>query len=272
MSRITERFRTLNAEGQTGLITYLPVGYPTLAETPALVRAAIAGGASIVELGVPFSDPLADGVTIQRATNTALEQGTSMTDCIETVRELRAGGVDTPLILMGYYNTYLSYGLDRFCAEASTAGADGLIAVDLPPEEADALLAAARLQGLDLVFFLAPTSTDDRMANVAAIASGFIYCVSLAGVTGARTALPEHLPDFLAQVRKHTPLPLAVGFGIAGKDHVAEVGRIAEAAVVGSALIDMIDRAPAGERAAAVERFVAELAAGTAVSASEQGR
>ena len=173
---------------------------------------------------------------------------------------------------MGYYNTYLSYGLDRFCAEASTAGADGLIAVDLPPEEADALLAAARLRGLDIVFFLAPTSTDDRMANVAAIASGFIYCVSLAGVTGARAALPEQLPDFLARVRKHTPLPLAVGFGIAAKEHVAEVGRIAEAAVVGSALIDMIDSAPAGERAAAVERFVAELAAGTAVSASEQGR
>ncbi len=259
MGRIESTFEQLKRDGRTGLVMYLSVGFPNLAETPALVEAAIAGGASIIELGVPFSDPLADGATIQRANQVALEHGVTMTDCIALARQLRAHGVTTPLVLMGYYNTWLNYGLERWCADAAAAGVDGAIIVDLPPEEAAAALAATRAKSLDLVFLLAPTSGDERIAAVGKLASGFIYCVSLAGVTGARSELPATLPEFLATVRRHTTLPLAVGFGISQAEHVTAVGKLAEAAVVGSALTQVIEQAPEGGRAAAVRAFVAGL-------------
>ncbi len=259
MGRIETAFQQLKAAGHTGLIAYVTVGFPTLAETAGLVQAALAGGATIIELGVPFSDPLADGATHQRAMGVALEQGVSMKDCLEVAAALRKDGVSAPLLLMGYYNTWLSYGLERWCADAATAGIDGAIVVDLPPEEATKLHEFAHAKGLDMVFLLAPTSTDDRIEEVGKHAGGFVYCVSLTGVTGARAALPDYLPEFLARVRRHTTLPLAVGFGISQRDHVQSVGRVAEAAVVGSALTTVIEQAQPGERTAAVRAFVAEL-------------
>ncbi|MEK7214560.1 MAG: tryptophan synthase subunit alpha [Chloroflexota bacterium] len=258
--RIEACFAQLRAEGRTGVIPYVPVGFPTLAETPALARAAIEGGACLLELGVPFSDPLADGATIQRASGVALEQGVGMADCLEVARALRVQGAgETPLVFMGYYNTFLSYGLDRFCRDAAAAGVDGMIVVDMPPEEAAAFLAAAHANGLHLIFLLAPTSTTDRERRVAAVAGGFIYCVSLAGVTGARSRLPDYLPDFIAGIRRQTPLPLAIGFGISQRAHVEAVGELAEAAVIGSALVDLIERTGPGQRPAAVRAFVADL-------------
>ena len=258
--RIEACFARLLAEGRTGVIPYLPVGFPTLAETPALARAAIEGGAGLLELGVPFSDPLADGATIQRASGVALEQGVRMSDGLAVARTLRAAGVqDTPLLLMGYYNTFLSYGLDRFCRDAAAAGVDGMIVVDLPPEESAAFLAPAQAHGLHLIFLLAPTSTAERVERVAAVAGGFVYCVSLAGVTGARSQLPDYLPDFIAGIRRHTPLPLAIGFGISQRAHVEAVGKLAEAAVIGSALVELIERSEPGQRPDAVRRFVADL-------------
>ena len=259
MGRITAEFERLKAAGKTGLVMYVTVGFPNLAETPALVQAAIAGGADIIELGVPFSDPLADGATNQRANQAALENGVTMDDCLKTAAGLRQAGVTVPLVLMGYYNTWSNYGVERWCETAAAAGVDGAIVVDLPPEEAQPLLASAKANGLDVVFLLAPTSNDDRIERVAKLASGFVYCVSLAGVTGARTSLPETLPAFLQRVRAHTTLPLAVGFGISQADHVAQVGKIAEAAVVGSALTSVIEQAAPGQGPAAVQAFVQGL-------------
>ncbi len=267
MGRITDCFDKLSAEGRTGLVPYLTVGYPTLAETPDLVAAAVAGGACMVELGVPFSDPLADGATIQRAGAAALNQGVHLSDSLLVTKALRAKGVTVPLLFMGYYNTFLSFGLPAFCQQAKEAGADGVICVDLPPEEAEPFLSAAASQGLNLIFLLAPTSTDERLRRVAEVAQGFIYCVSLAGVTGARTQLREGLPDFIARVREHTKLPLAVGFGISTPEHVAAVGELVETAVVGSALIDVIDKSAPGERPEAVQAFVATLAGATPAKA-----
>lgn len=257
--RIAASFARLKAQGRTGLIAYLTVGYPSLAETPALAAALLQGGASLLELGVPFSDPLADGATIQRASVAALRQGVGMAQCLEVAQGLRKAWPGVPLILMGYYNTFLSYGLEPFCADGARAGLDGVIAVDLPPEEAGAFLEHSQPAGLDLVFLLAPTSTEERIRTVAAHAQGFIYCVSVTGVTGARARLPPQLPRFLARVRAHTSLPLAVGFGIARREHVTAVGRHADAAVVGSALLDVIDQSPPEGRVPALRGFIAEL-------------
>ena len=269
MGRIEECFEQLRSLGRTGLIPYVTVGYPTLPETVELVAAMVDGGACGVELGIPFSDPMADGATVQRASGVALENGVGMADCIRTAAAIRARGVSVPLIFMGYYNTFLSYGLTAFCRDAKEAGVDGVICVDLPPDEATEFLAAAEVVGLDLIFLLAPTSTDQRIGSVGAAAKGFIYCVSLAGVTGARNELPAYLPTFIGRVRSLTKLPLAVGFGISQPEHVAAVGTIADAAVVGSALIDVIDRSAPAERASAVREFVAKLAdAANATSAS----
>jgi tryptophan synthase alpha chain len=243
-----------------GLIAYLTVGYPDVESTLRLVPALAAGGADMVELGVPFSDPLADGATIQRASHHALGQGVTLAVCLDVVRRLRQEGLTIPLLLMGYYNPVLAYGIEEFARDASDAGVDGLIIVDLPPEEATAVQTACAGRGLDLVYLLAPTSSDERIALVAAQASGFVYCVSLAGVTGARRDLSPRLAEFLARVRRHTSLPLAVGFGISRAEHVQAVARLgADAAVIGSAIIDLIDRTAPGERAEEVGAYLEAL-------------
>ncbi len=261
MSRLADTFARLRAERRTGFVAFLTVGYPSLEETLRLVPALIEGGADIIELGVPFSDPLAEGPTIQRASHHALLAGVTPSVCLDAVSRLRGLGVEAPLVLMGYYNPVLACGLEEFCRDAARAGADGVIVVDLPPEESHPLRDACRGNDLDLIYLLAPTSTDERIELVAGLASGFIYCVSVTGVTGARGELPEGLPSFVERVRKRTPLPLAVGFGISKRKHFRAVGRIADAAVIGSAIIDEIDRSDPSERTGKVKRY-AEVVTG----------
>ena len=256
MSRIPAAFVRMKAEGRTGLIAFITVGYPNVDATVELAEALVAGGADLIELGVPFSDPLADGATIQRAGWLALEQGVTPWTCIDVARRLRDRGVEVPLLLMGYYNPWLASGLDTFAARAAEAGIDGLICIDLPPEEADELSAVCRPRGIDLVFLVAPTTTDQRLSSIAKAASGFVYCVSVAGTTGARGDLPRELPAFIKRVRQHTDLPLAVGFGISKPEHVAQIGQLCEAAVIGSAIIDQIDAAAPGECSEKVRGYV----------------
>jgi len=261
LSRIAEAFAGLRARRRTGLVAFLTVGYPSVEDTLRLVPALIEGGADVIELGVPFSDPLAEGPTIQRSSHHALERGVTPAVCLDVVAGLRAQGVEAPIVLMGYYNPLLSYGLEEFCRDAAAAGADGIIAVDLPPEESHPLRDACRRRGLDLVYLLAPTSTDGRIELVAGLASGFVYCVSVTGVTGAREELPAGLSAFVNRVRARTPLPVAVGFGISKPKHFRAVARIADAAVIGSAIIDEIDRSDPSERVRKVTRY-AEVVTG----------
>jgi tryptophan synthase alpha chain len=260
VSRIAATFARTRAEKRPAVMPFLTAGYPDLTATPALVEALVAGGADMVELGIPFSDPLADGVTIQRAGLTALEQGVTAGDCLEVVRELRSRGLEIPILLMGYYNPILAYGPEAFVADLAAAGGDGLIAVDLPPEESEGLRGLCRAHGLDLIYLLAPTSGAERIAKVAALASGFLYCVSVAGVTGARTDLPPGLSDFVREVRASTDLPLVVGFGISQREHIEAAAAMGlDGAVVGSAIINVIERSDTDEKANKVREYVEVL-------------
>ena len=261
MSRIAATFARLQAQGRTALMPYLMVGYPERDSALELAPALEAAGADLFEIGVPFSDPLADGATIQRAAETALANGVRLSFCLETIAALRARGLAAPLVLMGYFNPFLRYGLAKFVADAAAAGADGLIIPDLPPEEAAECQQLCQAAGLDLIFFVAPTTPSERIAEIAKLASGFLYCVSLTGVTGARRELWEGLPGFLDRVRQHTSLPLVVGFGISTAAHVRQVGAHADGAIVASALVNHIDQAPAGERTEAAASFLRELQA-----------
>jgi tryptophan synthase alpha chain len=260
-SRLAGAFARASAEHRTALVPFVTGGYPTLAESEDLFLALARGGADVVEIGVPFSDPLADGATIQRTSERAIANGVGLKDILAMVSRLRERGLTIPIVLMGYFNPILHYGIERFAADAARAGADGFIVPDLPTEESDELLAACRANQRDLIFLLAPTSTDARIASVAERASGFIYCVSLTGVTGGRKELPDLRP-YLGRVRERTDLPLAIGFGISSPEHVRQVGAVADGAIVGSALIDAIDHAPAGEATAVAEAFMRRLAEG----------
>jgi tryptophan synthase alpha chain len=241
--RIEAAFARMKDECRTGFIAFVTVGYPDVESTLRLVPALIDGGADIVELGIPFSDPLAEGPTIQRSSFRALQNGVTPSICLEIAMKLRAQGVEAPLVPMGYYNPILAYGLDAFIRDAAAAGVDGLIVVDLPPEESAPVREACLANNLRLIYLLAPTSTEERIKLVAGLASGFIYCVSVTGVTGARDELSPALEGFVRRVRAQTGLPIAVGFGISQPKHFQAVGRIADAAVIGSAIIDEIDRA-----------------------------
>jgi tryptophan synthase alpha chain len=259
--RIEETFAQLKADGRTGFVAFVTVGYPDVEATLGLVPALIAGGADIVELGVPFSDPIGEGPTIQGASFHALEQGVTMTTCLETVRKLREAGVGVPLVLMGYYNPILAYGIEEFARDAAAAGADGVIVVDLPAEESGPLHEAFEANNLRMIYLLAPTSTDERIRDVAQRASGFVYCMSLTGVTGARDELSADLASFVERVRKQISLPIAVGFGISQPKHFQAVGRIADAAVIGSAIIDEIAKSGPSEREERLKHY-AEVVTG----------
>jgi tryptophan synthase alpha chain len=261
MSRIAGMFERLRANGRVGVGMFLTAGYPTLPESIDLLEALAAGGADFLEVGIPFSDPLAEGPTIQRSSHVAVEAGVSPADALAVVRQLRKRGVDAPILLMGYVNPIMSYDEAVFVRDAASAGADGLIVVDAPPEEAASLHEACRAGGLDLVFLLAPTSTDERIEAVARLASGFIYCVSVTGVTGARNELSADLADFIARVRAKTDLPLAIGFGVSRRDHVEQVGRLADAAIIGSGVINVIDSSPPDRRVEEVKGY-AEVVSG----------
>jgi tryptophan synthase alpha chain len=266
MSRIGATFARSRAEGRVALFPFMTVGYPDYETSIALVRAMVDAGADGIELGIPFSDPLADGPTIQRASEAALAAGTTPSMAIDAVRELRAAGVEVPLILMGYCNTFLAYGEERMVADAASAGADGFILVDLPPEESDATLARCRENGLDLIFLVAPTSNDARIAEVTARAGGFVYCVGVVGVTGARDTLAEELPAFLRRLRAKTDLPLVVGFGISQRAHIEALRGIADGAIVASAIIDMVESSPRSERLKRVHDYVEVLTGRTEAS------
>lgn len=259
MSRIAETFARLRAEGRVALMPYLTVGFPERDSTLTAVPAMEAAGASLFELGVPFSDPLADGATVQRSTQRALANGITLADCIATVAALRERGVQAPLLLMGYYNPLLRFGVERACRELAAAGGDGWIIPDMPPEEAGELQTAATAHGLDLIMMVAPTTPDERIAQIVARASGFIYVVSLTGTTGARQNIAAGLSQLLARVRRHTDLPLVVGFGISRPEHVAEVARIADGAIVGSATVAHLETLSPDTIAEGSASFVREL-------------
>ena len=259
MDRIKDSFDRLAASGTMGVIPYLTVGFPTVKDTISLVQALSEGGADVIELGVPFSDPIADGPTIQESSFHALQQGVNLEICLEVCEGLRKRGMETPLVLMGYYNPILNCGIDEFTEAASTAGVDGIIVPDLPYEESGPLHDSCKQRGISFIPLLAPTSTDIRIAQSCQRASGFVYCVSITGVTGARDELPDGVDAFIDRVRVHTELPLAVGFGISKRYQVESLSRGAQAAVVGSALIDLIRRSQDDIRGMAVKNFVMDL-------------
>jgi len=240
-------------------------GYPSAARSVELALAAASAGAGIIELGMPFSDPLADGATIQHAGHVALERGMTIKGCLEIARQVSAQS-NIPLLLMGYYNPVMSYGIEHFCQAAAENGVSGLIIPDLPPEESAPLRQAAYAHGISLVFLIPPTTPGERIAFIAKLAAAgpgtFIYCVSLTGVTGARTTLPPYLRNFVSRVDGYTKyyrLPLAVGFGLSTPEHIAEVTSYANGAVVASALINLIDQCAEGQQVEAIRSYIQRL-------------
>jgi tryptophan synthase alpha chain len=258
-TRIQDRFRTLRETGELGIVAYITAGDPSLDATLKFVVALAEAGADVIELGVPFSDPLADGPTIQRASERALRSGTTLAGVLDLVSRIRKSS-QVPLVLFSYYNPILQMGLEKFAATAATAGADGGLATDLTPEESGDYRRILGGHHLDTIFLGAPTSTDERLAKIAACSSGFLYLISRTGVTGAKDALPDDLPALLRRARAVTQLPLAVGFGISLPGHVSVLGGLADAAVVGSALVSEIEKATkSGATASAIDAAASAL-------------
>lgn len=249
--RISERFRDLSRNGELGLVAYITAGDPSLEASEEIVLAAAEAGADVVELGVPFSDPVADGPTIQRASERALRSGTTLAGVLDLVRRLRER-TQVPLVLFSYFNPILQMGIEKFADAAVSGGADGVLATDLTPEESADYRAILRSRGLDTIFLAAPTSTDARLKLIAGVSSGFLYVISRTGVTGARESLPEEVPALVRRIRQCTALPIAVGFGISLPTHVTVLGGIADAAVVGSAIVAEIEKAGPADAAAKV--------------------
>ena len=256
--RIAKAFGRAKAERRVAVIIYLTVGYPDRASTAPLVRAAIEGGADLIELGVPFSDPLADGATVQRANEIALANGVTLADCVAAGGDLVAA-TDAPILLMGYTNPFERYGYARFARDGSAAGLAGVIAVDLPAEESAVFDAELGPSGMARIDLYAPTTPDARLARLMPAARGFVYCVSLTGVTGARRALGSDVEAFVKRVRAHTALPIALGFGISQPSHVAALRGVVDGVAIGSAAIDAVGSAK-GDRADALRTFVRALA------------
>ncbi len=260
-TRISKRFAALRESGELGIIAYITAGDPSLDATLKFVLTLAEAGADVIELGIPFSDPLADGPTIQRASERALKSGTTLAGVLELVHEIRKSS-EVPIVLFGYYNPVLQMGLEKFASDAATAGADGVLITDLTPEESEEYRRVLAKHHLDTVFLGAPTSTDERLAKIAGVSSGFLYLISRTGVTGAKDALADELPSLLRRARKVTQLPLAVGFGISLPGHVSVLGGLADAAVVGSALVSEIESATAENSGpAAIDAAAAALAA-----------
>ncbi len=258
-ARLAAAFARAGGEQRPALITLVVPGYPGPAESDAVFDAMVAGGADIIEVEIPFSDPVADGTTIQGVVFDALAAGTTPAKCVDYVRRARQRHPETPIVFMTYLNPVLAYGLERFAAEAAAAGADAVILTDLPPEEATAAKAALNGHGLSLIFLVAPTSSDARVALIASQADGFVYCVSVAGVTGARAQLPADLGAFIARVRDCTNLPLAVGFGVSRREHVESLAGVSDGVVVASAIMDVIAASELQESTNAVREYVEVL-------------
>ena len=242
-----------------GLVVYLTAGDPSLEGTREIALAAIDAGADVIELGVPFSDPLADGPIIQRASERALARGTRLVDVLKLAREIRAERSGAGLVIFSYLNPILRYGLSRFADDAKAAGVDGVLATDMIVEEADAYLAVLGRVGLEPVFLAAPTSPDERLEAIATHSKGFVYAISRTGITGKQQSLTADASDLVGRIRRWSKLPVAVGFGISNAEHVAQVAEFADAAVVGSAIVELIERSTPEEAPGAVARFIKGL-------------
>lgn len=247
MSRIKACFARLQEQGRKALIPYLTAGDPDNATTPGLMHALVANGASIIELGYPFSDPSSDGPVVQRAVERALAGGTTLKDTLEAVRRFRERDNETPVVLMGYLNPVECMGYENFAKRAAEAGVDGVLVVDMPPEEADELHSVFRSAGLDTIFLVAPTTTPERAEQICRYSSGYVYYVSLKGVTGASHLDIDSVTENLARLRGHTDLPLGVGFGIRDAESAARIAQVADAVVVGSALVKHIEQLERGK-------------------------
>ena len=245
MSRIATTFEQLKAQGRKALIPYVTAGFPFADITPALMHGMVEAGADVIELGVPFSDPMADGPVIQKAGEKALSLGVGMVQVLDQVREFRQRNSSTPVVLMGYANPVERYdqvhGAGAFVRDAAEAGVDGVLIVDYPPEECEAFAASLRAHGMDLIFLLAPTSTDERMAQVARVASGYVYYVSLKGVTGSGALDTAAVEQMLPRIRQHVTIPVGVGFGIRDAATAQAIGKVADAVVIGSRIIQLIE-------------------------------
>ncbi|MCC6173665.1 MAG: tryptophan synthase subunit alpha [Chloroflexi bacterium] len=267
-NRLDTTFARLAAAGEPGLFPYLTAGFPDRATCARLLDVMASNGADGFELGIPFSDPLADGVTLQRASARALEHGVTLADAFDLVRGLRRRH-SQPVVVMSYVNPLLAYGLERLCPDAAAAGIDGFIVPDLPFEESGEFQRRCEESGLRYVCMVAPTSDDARLAQVGRRAAGFVYCVALVGVTGARRDLNESLPAFLGRVRHQIRAPLVVGFGISTPAHVAALAGQADGVIVASALADLIERTPPEKVAAAVGSYIAEMKRATRGTAAQ---
>jgi tryptophan synthase alpha chain len=266
-TRIADTFGRIRAGGRPGLVTYTTAGDPDLPRSAEILKALERGGADVLEVGVPFSDPLADGPVIQRATERALAAGGTLRTALTMIEHVRPQ-ISAPIVVFSYANPLLRYGLDAFARRAADAGVDGVLALDLPIEEAGAFRETLAASGIDLIFLLSPTTTDARIRKAAELGSGFLYGISRLGVTGARDQVASGAEALVRRVRAHTSLPLAVGFGISRPEHVAEVGAYADAAVVGSALVSMIAGASgAPDLIDRVENYVQWLRGASALNA-----
>ncbi len=263
MSRLQSRFAELKQQNRAALVTFVTAGDPDYASSLEILKGLPAAGADVIELGMPFTDPMADGPAIQLANIRALAAKQNLPKTLQMVREFRATDSSTPLVLMGYYNPIFAYGVERFIADAKEAGVDGLIIVDLPPEHNDELCEPAQAAGLDFIRLTTPTTDDQRLPTVLNGSSGFVYYVSVAGVTGAGAATMDHVEQAVARLRRHTDLPLCIGFGIRTPEHAADVARRADGVVVGSALVDQIAKAESPAQAVdGVLSLCAQLAEG----------
>ena len=268
MSRIATRFQALKVEGRGGLVTFVTAGDPDLDTSREIFFGLPGAGADVIELGMPFSDPMADGPAIQASSLRALQGGMTLKETLDLVAEFRKQDDDTPVVLMGYYNPMYIHGVDAFVADAAAAGVDGLIVVDLPPEEAAELSKPSADAGIDFIFLTAPTSDDERLPEIVKSASGFVYYVSITGITGTRSANTADVKSAVERIRRHTDLPIGVGFGIKTPDQAAKTASVADAAVVGSAFVDIVaanldadEKAQAG-LSAKVLQLAADLAKG----------
>ena len=259
MSRIQKTFAALAAQNKKGLIPFITAGDPEPGLTVDLMHALVAGGADVIELGVPFSDPMADGPVIQRASERALANGVSLTQVLQWVREFRQANADTPVVLMGYANPIERMGEAAFAEAARDAGVDGVLVVDYPPEECESFAALMRDNGVDPIFLLAPTSTDDRIAAVGKVASGYVYYVSLTGVTGSATLDLDSVAARMPLIKKHVNLPVGVGFGIRDAQTARAISGVADAVVIGSRLVQLLEDAPRAQAVESLRSFIAGI-------------
>ena len=261
-NRIDTTLAALRAEGRSALAPFVTLGYPDLETSEEMAKSILEAGGDMLELGIPFSDPLADGPTVQMTSFRALENGMTLRKALNSLRKMRQNGVDAPLIFMSYLNVFLNYGIEQFANDAAEAGLDGIIMPDVPPEEAAPYQETLGIQGIHLIPMLAPTSTEARIEQACKQARGFIYCVSVTGVTGARSELSGGVEGLARRIREHSDLPILVGFGVSTQRHVENIARFADGAIVASAMLDSVSKVPTEDAAETAARFIRGLRGG----------